>query len=68
MYIGTHVRFSFEILTLFRKIAVLKALGADIIRTPTEAAFDDYDSHISVAQRKEQELENAYIPDQVSFL
>jgi len=46
------------------KIAVLKALGADIIRTPTEAAFDDYDSHISVAQRKEQELENAYIPDQ----
>merc|ERR1712137_532401 len=46
------------------KIAVLKALGADIIRTPTEAAFDDYDSHISVAQRKEQELENSYIPDQ----
>ena len=46
------------------KIAVLRALGADIIRTPTEAAFDDYDSHISVAQRKEQELENAHIPDQ----
>ena len=34
------------------KIAVLRALGADIIRTPTEAAFDDYDSHISVAQRR----------------
>jgi len=29
----------------------LKGLGATIIRTPTSAAFDDIDSHISEAQR-----------------
>merc|ERR1712137_1377647 len=46
------------------KIAVLRALGADIIRTPTEAAFDDPDSHISVANNKNAELENSHIPDQ----
>lgn len=46
------------------KIAVLRALGADIIRTPTEAAFDDYDSHISVANRLRDSLPNAHIPDQ----
>lgn len=33
------------------KLDVLRALGATIIRTPTEAAFDDYDSHINVARR-----------------
>lgn len=30
------------------KVDVLKALGAEIIRTPTEAAYDAPDSHISV--------------------
>jgi len=48
------------------KIAVLKALGAKIIRTPTEAAWNDYDSHISVANRLKESLENAHIPDQYS--
>lgn len=48
------------------KIAVLRALGADIIRTPTEAAWDDYDSHISVANRLRDSLPNAHIPDQYS--
>jgi cystathionine beta-synthase len=33
------------------KVEVLKSLGAQIIRTPTEAAFDDYDSHLSIAYR-----------------
>jgi len=46
------------------KIAVLKALGAKIVRTPTEAAFDDYDSHISVAGRINQSTDNSHIPDQ----
>jgi cystathionine beta-synthase len=43
---------------------VLKALGAEIIRTPTEAAFDAPDSHISVARRLKEELANAHILDQ----
>jgi oxepin-CoA hydrolase/3-oxo-5,6-dehydrosuberyl-CoA semialdehyde dehydrogenase len=33
------------------KVDVLKALGAEIIRTPTEAAFDSPESHIGVAAR-----------------
>jgi cystathionine beta-synthase len=33
------------------KVDVLKALGAEIVRTPTEAAYDAPDSHISVARR-----------------
>ncbi|MES1910672.1 MAG: hypothetical protein MHM6MM_003223 [Cercozoa sp. M6MM] len=46
------------------KVDVLKALGAEIIRTPTEAAFDSPESHIGVALRLEKELENAHILDQ----
>jgi len=48
------------------KIAVLKALGSQVIRTPTEAAYNDYDSHISVANRLRDSLPNAHIPDQYS--
>lgn len=33
------------------KVDVLKALGAEIIRTPTEAAWDSPESHIGVAKR-----------------
>jgi cystathionine beta-synthase len=33
------------------KVDTLKALGATIVRTPTECAFDDYDSHINTARR-----------------
>jgi len=32
------------------KVAVLRALGAEIVRTPTEAAFDSPESHIGVAK------------------
>ena len=46
------------------KQVVLEALGAQIIRTPTEAAFDDPESHISVAARLQRELPNAHILDQ----
>lgn len=46
------------------KVSVLKALGAEIIRTPTEAAWDSPESHIGVAQKLERELPNAVILDQ----
>lgn len=48
------------------KQVVLEALGAKIIRTPTEAAFDAPDSHISVAIKLQKELPNAHILDQYS--
>jgi cystathionine beta-synthase len=48
------------------KVAVLKALNAEIIRTPTAAAFDSPESHIGVARRLEKELPNAHILDQYS--
>ena len=46
------------------KQVVLEALGAEIIRTPTEAASDDPTSHISVAKRLQSELPNAHILNQ----
>lgn len=46
------------------KVDVLKALGAEIIRTPTEAAFDSPDSHISVAERLMKTIPNSHILDQ----
>ncbi|PSN68786.1 cystathionine beta-synthase [Corynespora cassiicola Philippines] len=48
------------------KVAVLKALGAEIIRTPTAAAYDSPESHIGVARRLQKELPNAHILDQYS--
>ncbi len=46
------------------KQVVLEALGAKIIRTPTEAASDSPESHLSVARRLQKELPNAHILDQ----
>ncbi|MEM1033688.1 MAG: cystathionine beta-synthase [Myxococcota bacterium] len=46
------------------KQVVLEALGAEIIRTPTEAAFDAPESHISVARRLREVIPNAHILDQ----
>lgn len=46
------------------KVNVLKALGAEIIRTPTEAAFDSPESHIGVAAKLNKELPNSHILDQ----
>ena len=48
------------------KQVVLEALGAKIIRTPTEAAWDAPESHIGVARRMQLELPNAHILDQYS--
>ncbi|KAK9264752.1 tryptophan synthase beta subunit-like PLP-dependent enzyme [Lipomyces tetrasporus] len=46
------------------KVLVLKALGAEIVRTPTEAAWDSPESHIGVAKKLEKEIPNAVILDQ----
>ncbi|TRX92602.1 hypothetical protein FHL15_006529 [Xylaria flabelliformis] len=48
------------------KVSVLKALGATIIRTPTQAAWDAPESHIGVARRLVKEIPNAHILDQYS--
>lgn len=42
---------------------VLKALGAEIVRTPNEYAFDHANCHIGIAFKLSQELENAHILD-----
>ncbi|XP_020611099.1 cystathionine beta-synthase-like [Orbicella faveolata] len=46
------------------KVDVLRALGAEIVRTPTEAKFDSPESHIGVAQRLNCEIPNSLILDQ----
>ena len=50
------------------KVRVLKGLGAEIIRTRTSAAFDDPDSHISIAQNLERDIPHAWIPGKNMFL
>tara|TARA_X000001036_G_scaffold188797_1_gene177998 strand:- start:2605 stop:3561 length:957 start_codon:yes stop_codon:yes gene_type:complete len=46
------------------KEVVLKALGAEIVRTPTEAAWDSDESHIGIAKKLNNEIENSHILDQ----
>ena len=46
------------------KQVVMEALGAQIIRTPTEAGHDDPESLFGVALRLEKEMDNAKIPNQ----
>lgn len=46
------------------KVATLKILGAKIIRTPTEAAHDDPEGLILVAQRLNKEIPDSVILDQ----
>jgi cystathionine beta-synthase len=48
------------------KQVVLEALGAEIIRTPTEAAWDSPESHIGVAKRLREVIPNSHILDQYS--
>lgn len=50
------------------KEVVLSSLGATIYRTPTEAAWDDENSHIELAKRLQKELPNAHILDQYKNL
>jgi cystathionine beta-synthase len=46
------------------KQVILEALGAEIIRTPTEAAWDAPESHIGVAKRLREVIPNSHILDQ----
>lgn len=46
------------------KCDTLKGLGAEIIRTPTEAPCDSVDSHIGIAIKKNKEIKDSLIPDQ----
>ena len=46
------------------KQVTLAALGAEIIRTPTEAAWDSPESHIGVAKRLQKEIPRSHILDQ----
>ncbi|MCH2106505.1 MAG: cystathionine beta-synthase [Planctomycetes bacterium] len=48
------------------KQVVLEALGAEIVRTPTEAAWDAPESHIGVANQLREIIPNAHILDQYS--
>lgn len=46
------------------KQSILERLGATIYRTPTEAAWDDPDSHISLAKELQARTPNSHILDQ----
>ena len=46
------------------KICVMKALGARVIRTPNDAAFDAPNSHIGVANKMASEDANTHVLDQ----
>lgn len=48
------------------KQVVLEALGAKIYRTPTEAAFDNPESHVSLVKRLNEEISHSFILDQYS--
>ncbi|XP_062862444.1 cystathionine beta-synthase-like protein isoform X1 [Trichomycterus rosablanca] len=46
------------------KVDVLRALGAEIVRTPTSARFDSPESHVGVAWRLKNEIPDSHILDQ----
>lgn len=46
------------------KADTLRAFGAEIIRTPTEASWDSPESHIAVSQKLQREIPNSVILDQ----
>ena len=46
------------------KELILKTLGAKIIRTRSEAAYDDPDSNFSIAKKLNKEIPNSHILDQ----
>ena len=47
-------------------MSIYHVSGAEITRTPTEAAFDSPESHIGVAKRLNEEIPNSHILDQYS--
>ncbi|KAJ3808932.1 tryptophan synthase beta subunit-like PLP-dependent enzyme [Lentinula lateritia] len=46
------------------KEAALRALGAEVVRTPTEAAWDSPQSHIGIARKLQKEIPYGIILDQ----
>ena len=46
------------------KQVVMEALGAEIVRTPTEVPHDSPESLLGVAKRLNQEIDDSIIPDQ----
>jgi len=46
------------------KVNAMKRLGATILRTPTEAAWNDPDSHITLAARLQKAIPNSHVLDQ----
>ncbi|KZC13973.1 Cystathionine beta-synthase [Dufourea novaeangliae] len=46
------------------KVYTLRALGAKIVRTPTEASFDSPEAHINVAHKLQKEIPNSVVLDQ----
>ena len=46
------------------KVNVLKALGADIVRSKNEEPWDSPNSHIGIAKRLNNEINNSHILDQ----
>ena len=46
------------------KQLMMEALGAEIVRTPTEAAHDSPESNFGVAERLQKEIPNSHILDQ----
>lgn len=42
----------------------MRALGAEIVRTPTSARFDSPESHVGVAWRLKNEIPNSHMLDQ----
>ncbi len=61
---GYHVVITMPEKMSHEKQVTLEALGAKIYRTPTEAAWNAPDSHISLAKRLQKEIPNAHILDQ----
>ncbi|MEE2765883.1 MAG: pyridoxal-phosphate dependent enzyme [Candidatus Neomarinimicrobiota bacterium] len=48
------------------KQIALEVMGAEIVRTPTEVAWNDPDSHISVSKKLNAEIPNSHVLDQYS--
>jgi cystathionine beta-synthase/cysteine synthase A len=63
---GYHVVITMPNKMSHEKQVVLESLGATIYRTPTEAAWNDPDSHISLAKKLQQEIPNSHVLDQYS--
>ncbi|WWC92240.1 cystathionine beta-synthase [Kwoniella dendrophila CBS 6074] len=48
------------------KEVMLRSLGAEIVRTPTEAAWDSDESHIGIAKKLQKSIKGGIILDQYS--